>query len=94
MFLIIWYFMNLLFPDEFILPPGFSYIPEFISKDEEKKLLEDIQTIELTNMKFQQYVAKRKTASKETNQCFIVTKTFQCKKKFRSGLPDRNWNQN
>ena len=63
MFLIIWYFMNLLFPDEFILPPGFSYIPEFISKDEEKKLLEDIQTIELTNMKFQQYVAKRKTAS-------------------------------
>ena len=55
--------MNLLFPNETNLPDGFSYYPGFITHDEENELLHSIKKIELTNMKFQQYTAKRKTAS-------------------------------
>ena len=52
-----------LFPIEYTFPPGFIYEENFLTHEEEKKLLELISTIELHNMIFQGFEAKRKTAS-------------------------------
>ena len=50
-----------LFPIEYMFPPGFIYEENFLTHEEEKKLLELISTIELHNMIFQGFEAKRKT---------------------------------
>lgn len=53
----------MLFPSEVVFPKGFIYIPDFLSPAEEQQLLDLISSIELSNMKFHAYEAKRKTAS-------------------------------
>lgn len=55
--------MNTLFPLENNTPEGFQYFPNFISADEESNLVSVINGLELKNMIFQGYEAKRKTAS-------------------------------
>jgi alkylated DNA repair dioxygenase AlkB len=55
--------MNTLFPVEQVLPPGFSYFPDFISEEEEAALLSDIDKIRLHAFVFQGFEAKRKVAS-------------------------------
>lgn len=55
--------MNTLFPLQPIYPPGFRYVPNFISKEEEDALLSIISELELRTFKFQGYEAKRKVAS-------------------------------
>lgn len=45
------------------LPPGFSYHPGFITPEEEEKLLDIIRQLDLQNMKFHKYEAKRKVIS-------------------------------
>jgi alkylated DNA repair dioxygenase AlkB len=55
--------MNTLFPVETAFPEGFAYYPDFLSTDEEQKLLEAISKIELHSLLFQGYKAKRKVAS-------------------------------
>lgn len=55
--------MNTLFDLTPALPPGFCYQPEFITKTEEKYLLNIIEQLNLQNMKFHEYVAKRKVIS-------------------------------
>jgi alkylated DNA repair dioxygenase AlkB len=55
--------MTTLFPIEYTFPPGFIYEEDFLTYEEEKKLLDIITTIELHNMIFQGFKAKRKTAS-------------------------------
>ena len=55
--------MNTLFPVAPVSPPGFSYEDEFINQEEEARLLKDIEGVELKNLHFQGYEAKRKTAS-------------------------------
>ncbi|RYG52118.1 MAG: hypothetical protein EOO01_07190 [Chitinophagaceae bacterium] len=55
--------MNTLFPVEANFPPGFSYANDFISEEEEVQLLHAIDKVDLHNMKFHGYEAKRKTAS-------------------------------
>ena len=52
-----------LFPNEPALPEGFSYIPDFISEEDEKSLLSAISTIELQTFVFQGFEAKRRFAS-------------------------------
>ena len=52
-----------LFPIDDVYPKGFRYEADFISPDEEKDLLEVINTIPLHQMQFQGYEAKRKVAS-------------------------------
>ena len=56
-------YMNTLFPLEPVWPPGFSYFENFISKEEEDRLLGYIQGIELHSFQFQGYEGKRRTAS-------------------------------
>ena len=53
----------LLFPSDPHYPPGFSYTPDFLTKEEEAQLLEAITTIELHTFLFQGYEAKRKVRS-------------------------------
>src|SRR5437763_4917906 len=55
--------MNTLFPLEPTFPEGFSYIPDFINDEEERDLIKEIKKTELHNLKFQGYIANRKTAS-------------------------------
>lgn len=55
--------MNTLFPVMPILPNGFTYQPDFISKEEESRLLEAIYKIPLQPFLFQGYEAKRRVAS-------------------------------
>jgi alkylated DNA repair dioxygenase AlkB len=55
--------MSSLFALEPVLPVGFSYLPDFISKEEETSLLQEISTIELHTFMFQGYEAKRRVAS-------------------------------
>jgi alkylated DNA repair dioxygenase AlkB len=55
--------MNTLFPVESKLPPGFVYFEDFLTVDEETRLYNEIQKIEMKNMQFQGYEAKRKVAS-------------------------------
>lgn len=45
------------------LPPGMEYRQDFISKDEEAVLLEHIQSLPLTEAKYHQYTARRRTVS-------------------------------
>lgn len=45
------------------LPDGFSYHPNFITSNEENHLLEFIKNLELKNMQFHEYEAKRKVIS-------------------------------
>jgi len=55
--------MQKLFDEPPLLPPGFSYYPEFITRHQEQELLTAIQKIELHAMIFQGYTANRKVAS-------------------------------
>lgn len=55
--------MEMLFNVEPDLPPGFSYSPEFISKDEEQQLIKAISRQELRTFIFQGFTARRRTAS-------------------------------
>src|SRR5829696_4507681 len=52
--------MNTLFDISPSLPAGFSYQEDFINKSEEAHLLGGIAQLDLSNMKFHQYEAKRK----------------------------------
>jgi alkylated DNA repair dioxygenase AlkB len=55
--------MNTLFPITPVFPDGFSYIPDFISPEEEKELVAKISEIELHDFNFQGFKAKRRVAS-------------------------------
>jgi alkylated DNA repair dioxygenase AlkB len=55
--------MATLFPIETNFPDGFSYFPDFISKEDEQYLLQVIRKTELHSFLFQGYEAKRKVAS-------------------------------
>src|SRR3954471_2405867 len=55
--------MQTLFDITPAFPPGFNYNKDFITVEEEADLLFKIQSIELNNMIFQGFEAKRKTAS-------------------------------
>lgn len=55
--------MNTLFPVEPLYPPGFSYFENFISAEEEKALLKEIESVELHSFQFQGYEARRRVAS-------------------------------
>jgi len=55
--------MNTLFVIEPNYPEGFSYIPDFINSNEEKKLLEEISKTELHHFNFHGFKANRKVAS-------------------------------
>jgi alkylated DNA repair dioxygenase AlkB len=55
--------MSTLFAVDNIFPEGFSYIADFIDTQEENELLLAVQQVEVHNMRFQGYEAKRKTAS-------------------------------
>lgn len=55
--------MATLFPIGPILPPGFSYTPDFITESEEDELYQAILKSELHTFLFQGYEAKRKVAS-------------------------------
>jgi alkylated DNA repair dioxygenase AlkB len=52
-----------LFPIQLKLPEGFSYVVDFLSVDEEQRLLKFIDSVELRSMIFQGFEAKRKVAS-------------------------------
>lgn len=54
---------NLLFPSNPVFPYGFSYFPDFISVDEETRLLETIESLNLHPLIFQGFTAKRKVES-------------------------------
>jgi alkylated DNA repair dioxygenase AlkB len=55
--------MDTLFPLEPLYPGGFTYEPDFIDAKEEAALLEVIAALDLHNMQFQGYEAKRRVAS-------------------------------
>ena len=55
--------MNTLFPLETNFPPVFSYFPDFLTIKEEQELHKEIAKLELHNMVFQGFEAKRKVAS-------------------------------
>jgi alkylated DNA repair dioxygenase AlkB len=55
--------MSSLFPLEDVYPPGFSYYPDFLAHDEETTFIEAIKKVELHNLVFQGFEAKRRTAS-------------------------------
>jgi alkylated DNA repair dioxygenase AlkB len=55
--------MATLFPIEPVFPHGFYYYPNFISADEEQYLIRSVMNIELHNLDFQGYIAKRKVQS-------------------------------
>lgn len=55
--------MNTLFDISPTLPPGFTYAENFISIEEEKGLVTAIEQLNLQNMQFHQYEAKRKVIS-------------------------------
>jgi len=46
-----------------VLPPGFHYQKDFLTKEEESFLINSIQQYDLQSMKFHQYVAKRNVLS-------------------------------
>src|SRR5687767_2858970 len=52
-----------LFPTERKYPPGFSYLPEFLTIKEEEFLLQTIARLELHAFNFHGYEAKRRVAS-------------------------------
>jgi alkylated DNA repair dioxygenase AlkB len=45
------------------LPEGFTYQPEFLTRQEEADLLANIQNLPLTEAKYKEYTAKRRTVS-------------------------------
>ena len=55
--------MNTLFDITPVLPEGFHYFPDFLTIEEEASLYNEILKIDLHNMIFQGFEAKRKTAS-------------------------------
>jgi alkylated DNA repair dioxygenase AlkB len=55
--------MNTLFPIEPLYPKGFAYFGDFITPSEEEALMKVIAAIDLQNMQFQGYEAKRRVAS-------------------------------
>jgi alkylated DNA repair dioxygenase AlkB len=55
--------MSILFSIEPQYPSGFSYYPDFISAEEEEQLVRIIGTLQLSNLVFHGYEAKRKVAS-------------------------------
>jgi alkylated DNA repair dioxygenase AlkB len=55
--------MNTLFPLEQNFPKGFTYDTDFITVEEENELINQIKNVELKNLNFQGYEAKRKVAS-------------------------------
>jgi len=55
--------MDTLFPIALKFPPGFEYIPDFITEQEEEHLLAIIRGITLHKMKFQGFEANRLVAS-------------------------------
>ncbi|WP_293299892.1 alpha-ketoglutarate-dependent dioxygenase AlkB [Pedobacter sp. UBA4863] len=55
--------METLFPIGPVMPYGFSYYPDFITKEQEQKLLEMISGMDLHTLIFQGYEAKRKVES-------------------------------
>jgi alkylated DNA repair dioxygenase AlkB len=55
--------MNTLFPIEPVFPHGFSYIPDFLSEDEEMELVTETLKLELHNFNFQGFKANRKVVS-------------------------------
>jgi alkylated DNA repair dioxygenase AlkB len=71
--------MDTLFPVQPIFPPGFEYLPDFISAGEEQELLEEIKKIELHSFHFQGYEAKRKVASFGYDYSFEKQKLTQGK---------------
>src|SRR5688572_27090084 len=52
-----------LFPVEPAFPPGFKYIDNFITEQEEALLSEEVAGLELHNMIFQGFKANRRVAS-------------------------------
>jgi alkylated DNA repair dioxygenase AlkB len=65
-------------------PPGFIYQPGFISKDEERKLLEEFRRIPLHNFKWDGWESKRRVKSytKETGYPATLLKIFDRVAKF------------
>src|SRR3954467_6107744 len=55
--------MSSLFPEEIGYPEGFAYFPDFITREEEIRLYNEIQQVELHTFIFQGFEAKRKVAS-------------------------------
>jgi alkylated DNA repair dioxygenase AlkB len=55
--------MNTLFELQPDFPEGFTYLPHFITEDEEARLLSGISIIDLHNFSFQGFTANRKVAS-------------------------------
>jgi alkylated DNA repair dioxygenase AlkB len=55
--------MMSLFPNEPAFPEGFTYVPDFLTEDDEKRLLSAIAKIELQTFVFQGFEAKRKFTS-------------------------------
>src|SRR5438270_11556353 len=55
--------MNTLFPVEPAYPPGFVYLPDFITAAEETELMKAILETELHPFNFHGYTGKRKVAS-------------------------------
>jgi len=55
--------MDTLFPLEPVFPPGFLYLPDFLSVEEEARLLQTISKIELKTFNFHGYEARRNVAS-------------------------------
>ena len=55
--------MSTLFGPEPVLPNGFSYLPDFITSEEENQLMEIVTALSLQPLKFQGFEAKRLTAS-------------------------------
>jgi alkylated DNA repair dioxygenase AlkB len=55
--------MNTLFPVEPVYPPGFVYLPDFITAAEETELMKAILETELHPFNFHGYTGKRKVAS-------------------------------
>jgi alkylated DNA repair dioxygenase AlkB len=55
--------MNTLFDITPVLPEGFNYYPDFITASEEIQLISNIEKLDLQNMKFHEYEAKRKVIS-------------------------------
>jgi alkylated DNA repair dioxygenase AlkB len=62
--------MNTLFPLAPVLPPGFLYEPDFLTEQEETKLLRIISGMELRPLNFHGYEAKRHVASFGTGWSF------------------------
>jgi alkylated DNA repair dioxygenase AlkB len=62
-FSLIFFNMNTLFPIGPVFPDGFSYVPHFITKDEEEELLKAFLKTELKKFVFKRYEAKRKVQS-------------------------------